>query len=127
MGGRPGDTARTGEVHHLPPEAITKKKNEMNIKDLLESGTAVTVAVTPADLQEFALYIMGKAEADKAQQQENKIFLTPGETCDALGVKRTTLWRWERSGYLVPVRLGRFPRYRRTDVENLKESGTTKE
>lgn len=99
----------------------------MNIKELLENGAGVTVAVTPADLQEFALYIMGKAEADKAQQQERKIFLTPGETCDALGVKRTTLWRWERAGYLVPVRLGRFPRYRRTDVERLLDGNTTKE
>lgn len=91
----------------------------MTIEDLLTAGN-VTVAVTPADLKEFALYVLENAEADKARQQhEGKTFLTSAEAQKALGVKRTTLWRWERSGYLTPVRLGRSPRYRREDIERL--------
>lgn len=91
----------------------------MTIEDLLTAGN-VTVSVTPADLKEFALYVLEQKEADKAQQQrEKKPFLTPAEAQKALGIKRTTLWRWERSGYLTPIRLGRSPRYKREDVERL--------
>lgn len=91
----------------------------MTIEDLLTAGN-VTVSVTPADLKEFALYVLEQKEADKAQQQrKKKPFLTPTEAQKALGIKRTTLWRWERSGYLTPIRLGRSPRYKREDVERL--------
>lgn len=91
----------------------------MTIEDFLSAGN-VTVAVTPADLKEFAIYLMENVSADKARQQrEEKTFLTGAEAQKALGVKRTTLWRWERSGYLTPVRLGRSPRYKREDIERL--------
>ena len=38
---------------------------------------------------------------------------------DLLGVCDATLWHWARSGYLVPVKLGRRVFYRRTDIQRL--------
>ena len=38
---------------------------------------------------------------------------------DLLGVCDATLWHWARSGYLVPVKLGRRVFYRRTDIQLL--------
>ena len=38
---------------------------------------------------------------------------------DLLGVCDETLWHWARSGYLVPVKLGRKVFYRRTDIQRL--------
>lgn len=34
-----------------------------------------------------------------------------------LGVTRTTLFRWEKSGYLVPVRIGSKRMYKISDLE----------
>ena len=36
-----------------------------------------------------------------------------------LKVSSATLWRWKKCGYLVPVRLGSFDRYRISDIETL--------
>ena len=35
------------------------------------------------------------------------------------GVCPTTLWNWERTGYLVPVKMKRKIFYRRADVDRL--------
>lgn len=36
-----------------------------------------------------------------------------------LDVSRTTLWRWEKSGYLTPVRVGNKVRYKASDINKL--------
>lgn len=36
-----------------------------------------------------------------------------------LNVTSTTLWKWEKSGYLVPVRVGKKIYYKREDLQNL--------
>jgi predicted DNA-binding transcriptional regulator AlpA len=38
---------------------------------------------------------------------------------ELLGVSKTTLWKWEKRGYLSPVRVGKRLYYRRVDVEGL--------
>jgi len=43
-------------------------------------------------------------------------YLSPGEVCTLLGVSKPTLWRWEREGKLMPVRIGKVVRYRKTDL-----------
>ena len=50
-------------------------------------------------------------------------FLTRRQTAELFQVSITTIWRLERSGKLVPVRLGlaRSPRYRREDVDRLAQ------
>lgn len=38
-------------------------------------------------------------------------------TAQRLGVDVSTLWRWEKSGYLKPVRIGRNIYYKISDIE----------
>lgn len=45
--------------------------------------------------------------------------LTIRQTAELFGVARTTIYRWERAGVLVPVRVGGIVRYRRADIETL--------
>lgn len=40
-----------------------------------------------------------------------------------LSISRSTLWRLERTGSLVPVRLGRTVRYRWSDLHRLAGEG----
>lgn len=38
------------------------------------------------------------------------------ETCQLLGVSPSTLWKWGKWGYLVPVKVGAKVLYRHSDV-----------
>lgn len=45
-------------------------------------------------------------------------YLTADETAEILGVDKSTLWRWNKCGYLSNVKIGSKVRYRLTDVES---------
>ncbi|WP_418197249.1 helix-turn-helix domain-containing protein [Alistipes shahii] len=40
-----------------------------------------------------------------------------------MGVDSSTLWRWAKSGYLVPVEYGGQRRYRVADVQRILNGG----
>ena len=42
-----------------------------------------------------------------------------------MGVTKSTLWRWEKQGYLMPVRFGRKVMYRKCDLEKINEKKKT--
>ncbi len=88
----------------------------MNIQALLESGANVAVTVTPLDLKEFALFLIGQAQAIGNENSQTEKFLTPDDVSDLLGVSKNTLWRWEKDHYLTPVKIGRKSRYKQSDV-----------
>lgn len=94
----------------------------MNIQQLLESGANVTVSVTPADLKEFALSLINAAqEMGKQQKKEEEKYLSARETAEMIGVTRATLWRWEKTGYLVPIKRGNSVYYRLSDINKFLE------
>lgn len=43
--------------------------------------------------------------------------LTTKEVCEMLEVSRATLYRARKEGILKPVRLGRFLRFKRTEID----------
>ena len=91
----------------------------MNLKDLLSAGANVAITITPTDLKEFALYLIDETLAARNQEIEPETYLTPDEVSSKLGVSTNTLWRWQRIGYLVPVKWGRKSRYKRSEVDAL--------
>ena len=48
-------------------------------------------------------------------------YLSAQETADKLGVDVSTLWRWDKSGYLKKIKVGNKIRYRESDVLKLME------
>lgn len=46
--------------------------------------------------------------------------VTPAQAGRLLGVAKSTLWRWAKSGYLRPVKIGAKTMYRIEDIENVK-------
>jgi len=98
----------------------------MVITELMQSAN-VTVSVRPEDLKEFALFLVGEIEANRAkeiqQQQKEKGYLTQRETEKRLNVKAATLWRWKNANYLVPVKVGKRNMYRLSDIERVENGG----
>ena len=97
----------------------------MKIADLMGDNNAI-IMVHPEELKEFAMELADEVIARYAAlHEENKkqpaALLTTKETTERLGVDASTLWRWAKSGYLIPVKIGVKTRYRESDVAGLME------
>lgn len=74
----------------------------MSIKELLDSGQNVIIAVTPADLKEFAMTVAEELKSAGESSEPPDVRLTLKDAAAMLGVTTSTLWRWRKTGYLVP-------------------------
>lgn len=88
----------------------------MNIQKMIESGSNALFVVSGGDLKEFALALIAAAKPVEAEEK----YLTTDEVCEILHVSSNTLWRWGKSGYLVPNKVGRTPMYRQSDIDILR-------
>ena len=91
----------------------------MNIQQLSNLGANVSVCVSLADLREFVSELVVEAAAKPVESEEK--YLKTDEVCKILHVSSNTLWRWGKSGYLVPNKVGRTPMYRKSDIDNLRQ------
>ena len=51
--------------------------------------------------------------------------VTPDEVAGVFDVTKNTLWRWDKIGYLKPVRCGRRLHYKRSDVTKLLDGNNS--
>ena len=94
-----------------------------DILSLLENGQSnIVVQVSGRDLLEFTEALVQRACESREslrEIQEGDVYLSKKEVKDLLGVCDTTLWHWDRSHYLSPVRVGRKIMYKKADVHRL--------
>lgn len=93
----------------------------MNIQQMIESGSNALFVVSGGDLQEFALALISEAQKSKESEVKDEKFLSVDEVAEELEVTRPTLWRWNKIGYLQPVKVGRKCLYRLSDINSLRE------
>lgn len=91
----------------------------MNIQDILKNGANVQLVINALDLKEA--FLQWNEELRQQQPQEEKQYLTAQETAERLNVDLSTLWRWDKTGYLKKVKLGNKPYYRVSDIKKLME------
>lgn len=89
----------------------------MTIAEMMNQGNNVQLVVNAADLKE--LFMTWQDERDSQLQEVEDVSLSADEVAAKLKVTKVTLWRWEKSGYLVPRKIGRKPFYLRSQVERL--------
>ncbi len=92
----------------------------MNLQNLINSGTNVAVTISLLDLREWALELMNESKQEKEEAISDN-YLSVGEVIDKLRVNASTLWRWDKSGYLKKLKVGGKVRYRESDVIKLME------
>lgn len=100
----------------------------MDITSLIESGvTGLTLTLTLEDLKVFATDIVEKAKEQLLPvmvSASHESLISKKDVMEKFNVCHTTLWNWERDGYLIPVKMKRKIYYRQADVDRLiKERG----
>lgn len=92
----------------------------MLINEILRIGANVQLVINALDLKEaFLQWNEEMKQSEPVQKEEG--YLTAKETADKLGVDLSTLWRWDRSGYLKKIKVGNKVRYRESDIRKLME------
>ena len=96
--------------------------DRINLKDLMSLSGGVTVSVSLEELRAWhdELVAAGAASVIPKPPAKEEL-LTRREVLQMLGVDASTLWRWAKTGYLVPVGYGGRKRYRAADVRAITE------
>ena len=92
----------------------------MNIIELLNNGANVQLVINALDLKEAFLQWNEETRQPDAERKAES-YLSAQETADKLGVDVSTLWRWDKSGYLKKIKVGNKIRYRESDVHKVME------
>ncbi len=94
----------------------------MKIEELINGGVNITLAISPADLKEFAQSV---ADATRLQIEreiadgKTETLYTIEYVAEKLSVNRSTLWRWDKNGYLKVIEIGGQRRYRKSDIDRI--------
>ena len=91
----------------------------MNIKEIINSGTNVQLVVNVLDLKEA--FYSWMQEIVQHENKKEETYLTSSEVCSKLRIDKTTLWRWNKTGYLKKVKVGNKHFYKLSDIEKLRE------
>lgn len=91
----------------------------MSLKDLLEFGANVTVAVKLDDLKAILKEAVGGLKP-ASQEPSPDEFLSRKDVLELLKIDSSTLWCWEKTGYIKSFPFGGRKRYRRDDVEAIR-------
>jgi excisionase family DNA binding protein len=75
-------------------------------------------------LTEFAEQLLHGAKELYETKQQPEQYLTRKQAAELLDVDLSTLWRWNREGYLCTVAVGGKRRYKMSDIQRiLKQEG----
>ena len=93
----------------------TKYMKEKDVMDALKSLLAPLIKeVVLTTLEE-------NQQAQQAAPVIDDAEVTPDEAAEQLHVSKVTLWRWNNSGYLKPVWIGRKTYYRQSELDAIKQ------
>ena len=93
---------------------------------LVKEAPNLTVAITLSDLFEFGEELVRSSKQNLVQiiSDENaEKYFSPKVAAEQLDVDLSTLWRWAKQGYLVPLELGGKRRYRKSDIDKILKKG----
>lgn len=91
----------------------------MNYRDLLNSGANVSITLKLDDLREIFKEINGSLKPNSEEQQSEE-FLSRKEVLSILKIDSSTLWSWEKTGYIKSYPFGGRKRYKFADVEAIR-------
>ena len=84
----------------------------------------VILSVTAKDLVSANARLLADAKDELMQTVKDDVgdvCLTKEVVMTKLAVSESTLWRWKKSGYLVPINVGGQTRYKARDIQSIMD------
>lgn len=78
------------------------------------------LVINALDLKEAFLQ-WNEEKKSPVMERKEETYLSAQEAANKLEVDVSTLWRWDKSGYLKKIKVGNKIRYRESDVTKLME------
>ena len=91
---------------------------------LAKECPGTVIAIQAGDLAKANRTLVEEVRAyleKEAGRKAASVLLTKEQVMQRLNVSDTTLWRWGKCGYLVPITVGGQLRYKSTDIEEIME------
>ena len=91
---------------------------------LAEKYPNMNVTVSLEDLMEFGRFMIYETKReieDKLDKANQEQFLSTKVAAGMIGVDPSTLFRWEKKGFFVPIEIGGKKKYRLSDIKKIFE------
>jgi excisionase family DNA binding protein len=115
-----------GSSCNLPGKDKSNNYKVMNINEILQTGANVTLAIGINELREWHREVIADTRRELEQvvmSDKAESYPTVKQVAEILNVHNTTLWRWDKKGYLKTIEFGGGRRYKMSDVKALLNGG----
>lgn len=96
----------------------------IDLLKLAKEAPGTIIAVPVGDLVEANNRLVERTVANLERaiaERRETVYLTREQVIAKLNIVPSTLWRWNKRGYLIPVKVGGENRYRSTDIDRILE------
>ena len=96
----------------------------IDLLKLAQEAPGTIIAVPVGALIEANNRLVERTVADLERavaEKRETVYLTGEQVMAKFNIVPSTLWRWNKRGYLVPVKVGGENRYRSTDIDRILE------
>ena len=91
------------------------------LEKLGSNATTNAIIITDVRTLKEAFSLWAAEEAAKRENERRNTIISAKEAANRLSVTMSTLWRWEKTKYLVPIKIGRRNSYRLADILDIIE------
>ena len=98
----------------------------VEIEKLAKQFPDLNLTVKAGDLIEAVDYCVNKTRKELEQQitdANTETYPSVAKTAEILDVTPSTLWRWAKNGYLVPLEIGGKRRYKMSEIQRILNGG----
>ena len=98
----------------------------MNINEVLKTGQNFTVSIGINDLREWHKEVISSTKKEMEElvlSDKAESYPTIKQVSEMLNVHPTSLWRWDKKGYLKTIEFGGGRRYKMSEVKALMNGG----
>lgn len=95
---------------------------EYDLIQLAKECPGLTVSIKLTDLVEANKELIEETKRNLQQTLEDaksEEYLSREKVIEWLEVSATTLWRWEKCGYLIHIAVGNKKKYRMSDIQKI--------
>lgn len=96
------------------------------ITELLKSGVNINFTITSEDLRVVFKEMIEETKRDLQEivlSEKSETYPTINQVTEIFNVDKSTLWRWNKSGYLKHIEFGGGRRYKMSEVKALMNGG----